>query len=232
MKIMLDAGHGYNTPGKRSPDGLQEYAFNRSVASYAKTLLESYQNVTVTFAHSDQKDVPLKERTDAANRLKVDVYVSIHANAYKDSWNDADGIETYVYPTKPKEAYELAQKIQKNLVTDTGLRDRGVKTADFHVLRETKMTAILAECGFMTNPTEAKLMRSEDYQQTCAHAIVKGVAEQFHLQKKPAPVTNPTEDNVIYRVQAGAFTSRKNAENLVARLNAAGINAFIDTVKK
>jgi N-acetylmuramoyl-L-alanine amidase len=184
MKIIIDAGHGYSTDGKRSPDGMHEYEFNQKAAAYAKELLENFQNVTVYFAHSDERDVPLQERTDAANRLKVDAYVSIHANAYGTTWNDANGIETYVYLTKPKEAYELAQKIQQHLIVQTNLRDRGVKTADFHVLRETKMTAVLTECGFDTNKHEAALMKTEAYQRTCAKAIVQGIAEQYHLVRK------------------------------------------------
>jgi N-acetylmuramoyl-L-alanine amidase len=231
MKIMLDAGHGYNTAGKRSPDGMKEYEFNRKVTAYAKDFLESYQNVTVYFAHSDDVDVPLKERTDAANHLKVDVYVAIHANAYGDTWNDASGIETYIYPTKPKEAAELAQKIQKYLVTLTGLRNRGVKTANFHVLRETNMTSVLAECGFMTNQKEAGLMHTDTFQKTCAEAIVKALAEQYHLVKRElvkTPQQPTTTSTGLYKVQVGAFKDQKNAEDLVKRLKADGYEAIID----
>ncbi|AIE61317.1 N-acetylmuramoyl-L-alanine amidase [Bacillus methanolicus] len=185
MKIMLDAGHGYSTEGKRSPDGLREYEFNRAVANYARDLLQDYENVAIYFAHSDQKDVPLQERTDKANKLKVDCYAAIHANANGNNWNDAGGIETYVHISKPLEATKLAKKIQHNLVVSTGLRDRGVKTADFHVLRETNMTAVLIECGFMTNRQEAKLLRSDTYRKTCAKAIVKSIADHFDLKKKP-----------------------------------------------
>jgi N-acetylmuramoyl-L-alanine amidase len=232
MKIMLDAGHGYNTPGKRSPDGMREYEFNRAVANYARTLLANYQNVTVYFSHSDQADVSLKARTDKANSLDVDVFVSIHANAFgTGGWNTAGGIETYVYPTKPPVAYQLAQKIQRNLVLATGLQNRGVKTADFHVLRETKMDAVLAECGFMTNREEIKLLRSETYRRTCAEAIVKALADQFKLQPKPkptpAPAPTPKPDG-LYKVQVGAFKDKENAEELADRLRKAGFEAFID----
>ncbi|MDP4171600.1 MAG: N-acetylmuramoyl-L-alanine amidase, partial [Bacillota bacterium] len=158
---------------------------NRAVASHAKALLETYKDVTVYFAHSDTRDVPLQERTDAANRLQVNTYVAIHANASGSgtTWNDASGIETYVMPSRPKEATELAQKIQNYLVTMTELKNRGVKTADFHVLRETHMTAVLCECGFMTNKTEDALLRTDPYREKCAEAIVKGIAEQYKLVK-------------------------------------------------
>lgn len=225
MKIMLDAGHGYNTSGKRSPDGMREYEFTRAAAAYAKEFLEDYQNVTVYYAHSDQTDVPLQQRTNSANHLNVELYVSIHANAYGATWNDAGGIETFVYTTKPPIALSLAQKIQKHIIAQTGLKNRGVKTADFHVLRETNMDAVLIECGFMTNPEELKLLRSENYRRTCADAIVKAIAEQFGLVKKPAPA--PGSATGIYKVQVGAFKKRENAAALAEKLKRSGFQNFV-----
>jgi N-acetylmuramoyl-L-alanine amidase len=241
VKIMLDAGHGYNTPGKRSPDGMREYEFNRAVANYAKQLLANYKNVTVYFSHSDQRDVSLKARTDKANSLNVDIFVSIHANAFGGGgWSNVGGIETFVYPTRPPVAYQLAQKIQRNLVISTGLENRGVKTADFHVLRETKMDAVLVECGFMTNRNEIKLLRSETYRRTIAEGIVKALAEQFKLQRKanaapaPAPALPPAKSPAraktdgLYKVQAGAFENEENAKELAERLRKAGFDVYID----
>jgi N-acetylmuramoyl-L-alanine amidase len=238
MRIMLDAGHGYNTPGKRSPDGLREYEFTRAVANYARRLLESYQNVNVFFAHSDERDVPLQERTASANKLNVDLFVSIHANAYGSTWNSANGIETFVYITKPARSYALAQKIQRQLVTLTGLRNRGVKTANFHVLRETNMDAVLVECGFYTNPEEIKLIRSESYRRTCAQAITNAIVEQYNLIKpktsststttpaRPNPPSSPAAKG-LYKVQVGAYSVRENAEALVRQLESDGYQAFI-----
>ncbi|WP_233269981.1 N-acetylmuramoyl-L-alanine amidase [Heyndrickxia camelliae] len=223
---MLDAGHGPNTVGKRSPDNFKEFEFNHKVAEYTKELLNDYKGVTVYFAHSKQEDIPLKKRSDKANKLKVDCYISIHANAYGTTWNDANGIETYVYVTKPKEAVDLAEKVQKNLVIETGLRNRGIKTADFHVLRETEMTAILCECGFYTNKKEASLLKSKTYQKTCAEAIVKGIVDQYHLKKITSPTKNPVKKK-IYRVQIGAFENKENAQALIKELKEKGYNPIL-----
>src|SRR5690606_26580965 len=104
--------------------------------------------------------VLLKERTDKANAWKADLFVSIHANAAGDGgWNSAQGIETFVYKTRPPAAVDLANAVQRNLVHMTGRPDRGVKSKDLHVLRETRMTAILVECGFMTNREEVELLK-------------------------------------------------------------------------
>jgi N-acetylmuramoyl-L-alanine amidase len=226
MKIMLDAGHGYNTPGKRSPDGMREYDFNREVASEAKVLLEKYKGIIVYYAHSDERDVPLKERTDKANRFGVDCYVSIHANAYGTTWNNVRGIESFIYTTKPEEAFDLAEKVQKKLISVTGLPNRGVKTADFHVLRETKMTAILIECGFMTNREDCKLLRSAEYRKTCAEAIVQGIKEKYSLQLAHSSAADKTNER-LYRVQIGAFSQKKNADALAEKLRKEGYDAIV-----
>jgi N-acetylmuramoyl-L-alanine amidase len=188
MRIVIDAGHSFSTPGKRSPDGsLREYQFNSVVARYvADTLLHGYESVEILFTHDDNRDVPLKERTDRANAWKADLFVSIHANAAGDgaSWNSAQGIETFVYETRPPAAVALANAVQRQLIKATGRPDRGVKSANFHVLRETRMTAILIECGFMTNRDECELLKSDAYRRKCAEAIVKGVVETYGLRKK------------------------------------------------
>jgi N-acetylmuramoyl-L-alanine amidase len=132
MKIMIYAGHGYETAGKRTVDGMKEYEFNRAVANEMKKLLSNYKHVTVLFSHSDHSDVPLVDRTTKANQAKVDLFVSIHANAHGDGsgWTSAAGIETFVYVTKPHSAYELAKIVQTNLVARTSRIDRGVKLAN------------------------------------------------------------------------------------------------------
>lgn len=232
---MLGAGHHYSTAGKGFGE-LKEYEFNRTVANYAKDMLNDYENVTVYFAHNDSRDVPLQERTDKANELDVDVFVDIHANAYGTTWNNAEGIETYVYHSKPKEAMSLAAYTQNHLIRETGRRNRGVKTANFHVLRETGMTAILVECGFMTNKEENYLLRTEDYRKKCATAIVKGLVDQYKLKKrstpkpapKPAPTTKPSAgsfDKKIHRVLV-------DGKQLGAYDNAVSIGEFAENYAK
>lgn len=187
MKIVIDAGHGPETPGKRSPDGsLREYQFNSTVARYvADELLHEYEGVEILMTHADDRDVPLGERTDKANAWGADLFVSIHANAYgKGEWNDVRGIETYVYTTRPSAAVKLAEVVQRNLVRATERTNRGVKTANFHVLRETKMTAILVECGFMTNREECALLKKDEYRRKCSSAIVSAIVEVYGLKEK------------------------------------------------
>ncbi|MGN1387373.1 MAG: N-acetylmuramoyl-L-alanine amidase [Bacillus sp. (in: firmicutes)] len=230
MKIVLDAGHGYETAGKRSPDGIREYEINRAIAIYTRDVLTAYQNVSVFFTHSDKRDVPLQARTDQANSLKADCFISIHANAYGHgkTWNSANGIETFIHPNANRDAATLADSVQKQLCISTGLRNRGVKQANFHVLRETKMTSILVECGFMTNEEEMKLLKTETFRRACAEAIVKGITETYQLQEKrntTSIATSPTTG--LYKVQTGAFREKKKAEELAITLEKLGYESYI-----
>ena len=230
MRIVLDAGHGKETPGKRVPDGsMREYEFNSVVANYCKELLEGYENVEVHFTHSDKIDIPLRERANRANQLNANVFVSIHANAYGNGgFNAVEGIETFVYITKPKEALQLASHVQNHLLRETGRKNRGVKSANFAVLRETNMTAILVECGFMTNLEEATLLKSDSYRKKCALGIVKGIVEQYKLKEKvkPLPKTEAPKKG-LYKVQIGAFSSLDNALRLEAEAKAKGFHVYI-----
>lgn len=175
MKIIIDAGHGPHTHGKRSPDGrLREYHFNAAVAEEVKKRLV-LDGHTVIFSHHTDVDVPLHERTQLANRLKADLFISIHANAFGSEFNGAQGIETFTFLQPQAASIQLAKAIQSALLLSTRRPDRGVKKADFAVLRDTRMPAVLVECGFMTHREELALLQSDAYRKRCASAIAFAV---------------------------------------------------------
>lgn len=232
-KVAIDNGHGYNTAGKRTPkmpDGrvIREWEFNHPTAKKLEAELKRCGLQTVMV--SDTKDdTPLATRVDKANKANADVFVSIHYNAYKGVWGSHGGIETFHYPGSTK-GKKLAELVQKELVKATGLRNRGVKTGNFYVLRKTKMPAILCECGFMDNLEEAKLMLDENYQQKVAEAIAKGICSYFGVKYVPKPEPKPQPkptSNVLYKVQVGAFAQRENAERLANELKKKGYSTYI-----
>ncbi|RJS60449.1 N-acetylmuramoyl-L-alanine amidase [Bacillus sp. PK3_68] len=180
MKIMIDAGHGYSTPGKRTPDGMKEFEFNRSVAILIRKKLEE-RGASITFSHSDTEDVLLDRRVWKANNWKADLFLSIHANAYGNDWNNANGIETFIHSSRPKQAETVATAIQKRLVALTGRKNRGVKTANFYILKKTLMPAVLVEAGFMTHAEEARLLRTDTYRELCARGIVEAIEKIYKL---------------------------------------------------
>jgi N-acetylmuramoyl-L-alanine amidase len=224
--VVIDAGHGPNTPGKRSPDGMKEFEFNSQVADVMKAELEKYEGVRVAYVHESGRDVPLESRTDKANQLKADVYVSLHANAFRGVMGNHTGVETYVHSSNPKESRQLAERIQAELVKATGLANRGVKLANFHVLRETKMTAVLIEHGYMDSIVDLPKLKSNEFRKLCGVTNAKSVAESLGLKRKPEPKPLP-KSNVLYKVQVGAFSSRENAEAFAKRVEAEGFNTFI-----
>lgn len=181
--IAICDGHGMETPGKRTPlfpDGsfMHENDFNRAVAGILDKHLQRCGFRTLMVAPGDT-DTPLKVRTDLANNAHADFYISIHANAMGISWGSASGIETFHYINVSQESKRAAEIIHKHLLEGTKLLDRGVKTADFHVLRETNMPAVLVECGFMDNLVEAKLLLTQAYREECAIEIAQGICEYF-----------------------------------------------------
>jgi N-acetylmuramoyl-L-alanine amidase len=200
--IMIDPGHGAETAGKRSPDDtLREYEFNRNVARrLVKKLQTSGFDARLTV--NDDTDMPLIQRTNQARDLKRQGYdvllVSIHANAAGNGgWSTANGIETYTND----QAEKLAQIIQRRLVADTSLRDRGVKRADLHITRETAkygIPGVLCELGFMTNRDECMLLKTDAYREKCATAIAKAICEHYGVPFKtstenPQPEQKPVD---------------------------------------
>jgi len=175
---LLDNGHGKDTEGKRSPDGsLKEWEFTRAIVSNVVDKLDVL-GIGYVVLVPEERDIPLEERVERANSVNafMKVYVSIHANAYTDDWNDASGVETYCFP-KSKRGKWFAKNFQKHLLEQTRWKDRGVKEKPFYMLSRTSMPAVLTECGFYTNLIQCKQMKSEDYIERIGLAHVRAIFE-------------------------------------------------------
>lgn len=176
-KFYVDAGHGGTDPGAVNNNlGLQEKIAALDIALFLGEEFES-AGAEVYFSRSTDFYPSLSARTSQANNLGVDCFISIHLNS-ADS-KSAEGIETLCYTNKGT-SYELAKAVQDYLIMYTGFKDRGVKLRpDLHVLRATKMPAILVETGFISNDEEAKKLFSEKYQKLIANSIYLGVLDIF-----------------------------------------------------
>ncbi|MEH6942442.1 N-acetylmuramoyl-L-alanine amidase family protein [Bacillus sp. JJ722] len=225
LKIVLDAGHGPNTPGKRSPDGsLREYQFNKRVADVMKLKFSDYEGVQVLFTHSDGRDVPLSERTNAANKWGANLVVSLHANANAGKMGSHGGIETFIYTKPSAKSTEVAKAVQSALIKATGLRDRSVKKGNLHMVREPKAPSILVEYGFMDSYTDLPLLKTDSYRILCAETTVNAIAKVYGLKRKGASKTGtgapkPT-DHGKYRLATGTFPSAKAMSEGKAKLYA------------
>ena len=227
--IAIDDGHGKGTPGKRSPDGIQENSFNKAVVDFLDVILKRCGFDTLLTAPGDA-DASLKSRTDKANKWGADALVSVHYNALKDYWRDGvGGIETFHYPGS-KNGKKLAEAIHKELVKGTKLKDRGVKSGNLHMVREGKMPSALAELGFMDIKEEAKLMKSVAYQKECAEEIAKGLCNYFGV--KYVAEEAPKKTTTTQPKTSGEIGTVKVLVNELWYYNKPDWDAKKDTVKK
>ena len=182
--ILLDNGHGQETPGKRSPlwkDGRQlfEWEFNRDMVS--RIILKCYHTgIRAVKLVSETFDVSLEERCKRAN-LWYDrcngncVVVSIHANA-----GGGSGFEVYTSPGQTKAdqiATKLIEQLQQDFPEIKMRKDMADgdpdKEAGFYILKHTKAPAILAENLFMDNEADCQLLMTEDFRDKLADSYVK-----------------------------------------------------------
>ncbi|SHK66184.1 N-acetylmuramoyl-L-alanine amidase [Selenomonas ruminantium] len=183
--IVVDAGHGGSDSGAVGPNGVMEKNVTLAVAKKVQNILtQSGANVLMTrttdvdvFAPNATAKQELQARCDVANRdSRAALFLSIHCNAF--SSPAAHGMETY-YNAGSAKGQRFATLLNEELAKAGGLFNRGVKTANYYVLRHTTMPASLIELGFVTNYNEEQLLRSDAYQNKIAAAIVQGIARYF-----------------------------------------------------
>ena len=190
--IFLDPGHGGSDPGAVS-GGVREKDLTLSVYNKVSSKLASLGYTVLTSRNVD-KYVDLVDRAEQANNANADMLLSIHFNG--GGQGVARGIETYYYQSQedrvPKinkenhnnserleRSRKLANKVQQNLLYQTGANDRGVKRASFTVLRETSIPSILVELGFIDNPEERNKIKTNEYQERLANGIVDGIVAYY-----------------------------------------------------
>lgn len=192
MKVLIDNGHGSNTPGKRSPDGrLREYAYTREIAE--RLVMELRKNgIDAERIVKEEIDVPLAERCRRANEYKASeaILVSIHCNAAGNGsdWMSARGWEAWTSVGKTKAdklatcLYENAEyclpgmKIRKDM-TD-GDQD---KESGFYILKHTKCPAVLTENLFQDNKEDVEFLLSEEGKLAIVNLHVWGIMKYLGL---------------------------------------------------
>lgn len=185
--IVLDAGHGGKDTGTKSDkNNYLEKERTLKTAKIVKNYLEEL-GYTVSLTRSDDTFVPLTERAEIANELNASLFVSIHFNHCESP--EVQGIEIFYYKDEknPFSARLLASKklgeeVLARITKHTGASSRGVKKANFAVVRETKMPAILIEGGFLSNSEERAKIKDDPYLCFLGWAIARGIDQ--YLQKK------------------------------------------------
>ena len=180
-RIVLDPGHGDTDSGAVSMDGLRESDVVLSIAHKVRTILANFFEVFMT--RDDDTFVSLSYRSNYANQLgDVDAFISIHCNSASNT--SARGWEIFTSVGDTGDADKLAASIGKQYATRfQDLPARGLKEANFSVLQNTTMSAVLVECCFLSNADEAHWISSDEIQQQHAEAIADGIID--HMGGKP-----------------------------------------------
>jgi N-acetylmuramoyl-L-alanine amidase len=173
--VVIDPGHGGidrgGIPGQRVP----EKVVALDTALRLQRLLQ-HAGLRTVMTRSTDVFVPLPKRAAIANAQPNSIFVSIHYNA--SPRQSAHGIETYSEDARGR---VLAARIQRQIIDRVSTENRGIRHAEYFVLRKCHTPAVLVECGFLTNPAEAELALTARYRETVAEQIAAGILEQRHF---------------------------------------------------
>jgi N-acetylmuramoyl-L-alanine amidase len=230
--VAVDAGHGGEDPGAIGPSGIEEKAVVLTIAKELKRLLDAQRGFRAELIRTGDYYVPLRRRTELARELRADLFVSVHADAFKN--RDARGASVYTLSDRgatsetarwlaEKEnatdliggvgdlrldekddllahvlldlsmdanrsaSIEAGQSVLTSLDAVTGLHRGRVEQAGFVVLKSPDIPSMLVESGYVSNPSEARLLGQAAYQRKLASAIMNGVVA--YLSRKPPPGT-------------------------------------------
>ncbi len=189
ITVVIDPGHGGNDPGHCGSHAhhATEKEINLKIANFLGGYIEKYlQNVNVIYTRTTDTYPSLGERVDLANRNRADYFISIHCNGNDNS--RVKGTETHVHSLDISKSAQFAKNIETEFTSRAGRKSRGIKDEkdlqhSLQVLKYTNMTSVLVECGFMTNPEEARYLNSTHGQEIIASAIFRAfrtTIEQNH----------------------------------------------------
>ena len=191
--IVLDAGHGLPDGGAENNTGLTEEKINLDIVLKLQKLLEA-SNCTIILTRSDENGIystdaktlrekkvsDLKNRVNIANNLEADIFVSIHLN--KIAQSKYFGWKTF-YKKNSEEGKNLSLSIQENLNSSIQIENKRQPQTitGKYIIDNVKIPTVIVECGFLSNPTEAKLLEQDSYQEKIAWGIYTGIMDFFSI---------------------------------------------------
>lgn len=172
ITVVIDAGHGGYDRGGIPGQRVSEKDMTLDVAQRLRSVLTA-SGYRVVMTRDSDTFVPLGTRVAVAKQYRNAIFVSIHFNSA--TRGGADGIETYFYS---RDSLALASAIHHYVAGGAPSPNRGVRRRGYYVLRKTSVPAVLVECGFLTNPTEAVYAQNASYRQRLAEEIAAGVGRR------------------------------------------------------
>ncbi len=180
--VVIDAGHGGFDPGKVGKGDVYEKDINLAIAYKLKEYFEQSGAIVVmtrtdSNALGETKNDDMRARKNIINSAKGDVLISIHQNSYEDS--SVEGAMVFYYNSEKSE--KLASNIQNEMNIELNNKPKSPALNDsYYILRETNLTSVICECGFLSNSDEAKLLNTLEYQDRVAWSIYVGTINYFN----------------------------------------------------
>lgn len=210
-KIFLDPGHGGSDPGAVG-HGLKEKDLVLTISRHIRDiLLSEYKGVQVRMSRNSDVFLSLSERAKLANNWGANYFCSVHINA-----GGGTGFETFIHTSRSSKSVSYQNVVHPAIYSKMDVKDRGKKSANYAVLRQTNMPAILTENLFIDNAKDAKLLKDSKFLEIVARGHAEGVAKVFGLKRgsskpsnsKPSPKPKPAPfgDPKIHFIQEFANT--------------------------
>ena len=179
--IVIDPGHGGHDPGTIGINDSYEKDINLDISKKLYERLKS-MDYKVLLTRKTDESVDNRDRARLANRKRARIFISIHCNSLEDNKN-TNGVQVLYFPNRKSNVNDpdnetLAQMILQQILISTGADNKGiVEREDLIILNQTKMPAIIVECGFLSNENEANLLTKDEYQNKIVDGIVEGLRD-------------------------------------------------------
>ena len=190
ITVVIDAGHGGFDRGGIPGQRVSEKDMTLDVARRLKSVLTA-SGYRVVMTRDSDDFIPLGTRCSIANSNRNAIFVSVHFNSATRA--GASGIETYFYS---RDSLALASAIHHYVVGGAPSSSRGVRRRGYYVLRKTSIPAVLVECGFLTNPTEAAYAQNASYRQKLAEEIAAGVRSRGSVGSSFSTTRVATDESI------------------------------------
>lgn len=205
VRIFLDPGHGGSDSGAVG-HGLKEKDLVLTISRHIRDiLLSEYKGVQVRMSRNSDVFLSLSERAKLANNWSANYFCSVHINA-----GGGTGFETFIHTSRSSKSVSHQNVVHPAIYSKMNVQDRGKKAANFAVLRQTNMPAILTENLFIDNTKDAKLLKDPKFLENVARGHAEGIAKAFRLKRgssKPSnPKPSPSGDPKIRFIQEFANT--------------------------
>jgi stage II sporulation protein D len=175
-KIVIDPGHGGRDKGNVNRDVIEKDV-NLSIALKLEKMLK-YIGATVVLTRNDDLEISSEERVKIINKERPEFCISIHQNSFM--MQGMNGIEAYCYD-KDEEAVKLGKIICSNVNSAAGIKNRGVRIGDYYLLRESRVSALIIECMYLTGNVDIEKYNEENYF-LIAKSIFDSICKYYNVE--------------------------------------------------